>query len=139
MDRFIVDTSALVAISKLEPGWQSLRGAIAARGSMIPAPVLVEYERVTSLKDNVPDPRAQGVLALLGELGAEVLSFSRADASAASAANVRYGSGNGDGGLLNMLDLMVYGVARGLGVPILCTGNDFASTDALLHPASRIG
>lgn len=36
-----------------------------------------------------------------------------------------------------MLDVMVYCLARRLGRPILCTGRDFAATDAAIHPASR--
>lgn len=60
-------------------------------------------------------------------------------ALAAIVGNERYGSGNGSGGLLNLLDLMVYGAAIETGLPILCTGNDFAATDAMIHPASRIG
>ena len=54
-------------------------------------------------------------------------------------ANIRYGSGNGKGGKLNLLDLMVYAAAKALDMPILCTGYDFMSTDAKIHPASRIG
>ena len=45
--------------------------------------------------------------------------------------------GNSKGGKLNLLDLMVYAVAKRTGRPILCTGRDFASTDADIHPASR--
>ena len=45
--------------------------------------------------------------------------------------------GNSKGGKLNLLDLMVYAVAKRTGRPILCTGRDFASADADIHPASR--
>jgi ribonuclease VapC len=37
-----------------------------------------------------------------------------------------------------MLDLMVYGMAKTMSLPILCTGKDFSVTDAAVHPASRI-
>ena len=58
-------------------------------------------------------------------------------AEIASQANARYGSGNGQGGPLNLLDLMVFAVARERGEPLLCTGKDFAATDLTLHAASR--
>ncbi len=53
-------------------------------------------------------------------------------------ANPLFGKGNKQGGKLNLLDLMVYGAAKAAGYPILCTGRDFATTDAQIHPASRI-
>ena len=40
-------------------------------------------------------------------------------------------------GTLNLLDLMVYAVAKRTERPILCTGKDFTTTDADIHPASR--
>jgi ribonuclease VapC len=46
-------------------------------------------------------------------------------------------SANGRGGRLNLLDLMVYAAARRTGLPILCTGADFAASGAAVHPASR--
>ena len=45
--------------------------------------------------------------------------------------------GNSKGVKLDLLDLMVYAVAGRTGPQILCTGRDFASTDADIHPASR--
>jgi uncharacterized protein with PIN domain len=43
----IVDTSALVAIFKREPGYELLRDAIGLEGGNLPAPALVEYTMVT--------------------------------------------------------------------------------------------
>lgn len=104
---------------------------------VIPTPVLVEFRRVTSLAENAPDPHVDAMLAQLYRIGTLVLPFSLEHAEAATAANPLHGSGNGKGGPLNLLDLMVYGVAAVTGLPILCTGKNFAATDALLHPASR--
>lgn len=66
-----------------------------------------------------------------------VHAFDADDAAVAAEANMAHGTGNGRGGSLNLLDLMVYAVARRLGLPILCTGRDFAATGIDLHPASR--
>ena len=60
-------------------------------------------------------------------------------ARAAADANASFGAGNSCGSPLNLLDLMVYGVAKVSGPPILCTGKDLARTDIALHPASRVG
>lgn len=135
----IVDTSALIAASTKERGHERLRAALTSVEVAIPAPVIVEFERVTALAKNVPDPNAAAFLAMLIDLGAIVMPFDVAMARAAANANEAHGSGNGRGSLLNLLDLMVYGVAKVTGLPILCTGKDFASTDAVIHPASRIG
>lgn len=100
--------------------------------------MLVEFRLVTASTGSSPNPAAAA--ALLAKLitdGARIYDFDQASADAASFASAQYGKGNGLGGLLNILDLMVYGVAKASGLPILCTGKDFASTDAMLHPASR--
>ena len=59
-------------------------------------------------------------------------------AATAATAQIAFGKGNGRGGALNLLDLMVYAVAKDSGMPLLCTGRDFASTDAHIHPSSRV-
>ena len=110
-----------------------------ARTALIPTPVLFEYHRVTSLKANVPNPVALELQAKLLSLGVRLLPFDAAMAMQAADMNARYGSGNERGGLLNLLDLMVIAAAKAFDLPILCTGKDFASTDARIHPASRIG
>ena len=135
----IVDTSALVAVARAERDWEPIWDALQSELGFIPAPVLVELNRVTSDKNNVPHAGVMQLLETLASCKIVIESFSARDAQAAVAANPLYGSGNGKGGLLNMLDLMVYGMAKARGLPILFTGNDFATTDALIHPASRIG
>jgi ribonuclease VapC len=131
----IVDTSALVAIAYDEPDNQQLRLAVAAGGS-VPAPVLVEFRRVVTQRGSRPAPAEEGVLRqLLTKLTVE--AFTAEDAGIASAANLEHGIGNGRGGRLNLVDLMVYATARRMRLPILCTGSDFASTDIVIHPASR--
>lgn len=70
--------------------------------------------------------------------GASIVAFEPRHAEITAAARQRYGKGNGRGGLLNFGDLMVYAIAKDRNLPLLCTGNDFASTDLIIHPASRI-
>lgn len=133
----IVDTSALVAIVRREEGFAALLNAILTGPSFIPSPVLIEFDRVTAEAGNTPHRDAAIMLDRLAESGTIVEPMTAADARTACAANEAFGTGNGRGGVLNMLDLMVYGMARRLDLPILCTGKDFPVTDIAVHPASR--
>jgi ribonuclease VapC len=130
----IVDTSALVAIGRGEAGADELLAVLTHQAFGLPAPALVELHRVMAIAGNRPDPE---LVALLAELDPLIIPFGIDAAAAAVTANEVYGSGNGRGGPLNMLDLMVYATAKVMRLPILCTGKDFAATDAILHPASR--
>jgi ribonuclease VapC len=134
----IVDTSALVAVHLREEAWERLREALTDHDSVIPAPVMVEFNLVTSLSANDPDPDAEMLCSALLSRSCRVGSFTTEDAALSTEAHRIHGRGNGRGGLLNMLDVMVYCMAKRLGRPILCTGRDFASTDAQIHPDSRI-
>ncbi|MCA3254166.1 MAG: type II toxin-antitoxin system VapC family toxin [Alphaproteobacteria bacterium] len=135
----IVDTSALMAVARGEPGHEPMLAALLREPGVIPSPVLVEFHRVAARFGNRLDADDEGLIEdlLAGPIRVEPLS--EVAARAAVAANPRFGSGNGHGGKLNLLDLMVYGAAVTSGRPILCTGRDFAATDAEIHPASRLG
>lgn len=135
----IIDTSALVAVANRERGRESIEQALLTEPGIIPAPVLVELARVTALRGNVVDPDTALMMNELLNEGISIEPFTLADARLAEAANVEHGTGNGRGGTLNLLDLMVYGMALRTRRPILCTGRDFAATGIALHPASRIG
>jgi ribonuclease VapC len=132
----IVDTSALVAAAKDEPESEDLKRAL-LRGGLVPAPVVLEYRRVVTERGARAAPEAEMILQELLSAELTIEPFTAEDAELAAAANLQFGAGNGRGGTLNLLDLMVYATAKRLDVPILCTGRDFASTDALIHPASR--
>lgn len=133
----IVDTSALIAITYRESGYEGLREIILSEGGYMPAPALVEFKRVVTGRGRRAHPAADELIGVLVESSLDVEAFTSEDAEIAAAANADYGEGNGRGGRLNLLDLMVYAVARRMNLPILCTGGDFASTDAKIHPASR--
>ena len=128
-----------MAIVRKERGAELLFDAVSDEVGFIPAPVIVEFHRVTSGEDNQVDPKAARLMDIILSGNVRIAPFDEQSANIAVAANALYGSGNHKGGLLNMLDLMVYGMAKARGLPILFTGHDFATTDALIHPASRIG
>jgi ribonuclease VapC len=134
----ILDSSALVAVYRRERGFDAIIGAVDA-SAHIPAPVMVEFERVVTKGGSLPPDKARSFLShLTQQFGVTVEPFTAEDAAIASEANVAHGAGNGRGGRLNLLDLMVYATARRLDLPILCTGTDFASTGISIHPASRL-
>lgn len=132
----IIDTSALVAIGHKEEGFEPLVDALLSTRGLIPAPVIVEFGRVATRRGSLPSDRAESFLQNLPEQ-VSVEPFTSEDAHLTFAANQRFGPGNRHGGTLNLLDLMVYAMARRLNLPILCTGRDFAVTDIAIHPASR--
>lgn len=134
----IVDTSALIAILLGEPGWETLRRALESGPRNVPAPVITELQLVTGRRGGGDPERAKALLDALFADGVEVASFERRHAEMTSAAREQYGKGNGRGGLLNFGDLMVYAVAKDKGEPLLCTGQDFTTTDLEIHPASRL-
>lgn len=134
----IVDTSALMAIFQREVGYEILRDAIFRGEGLIPTVVLIEFSRV-AMRKGVADAVAFAFIADLLKEDLTPVDFDLATAQASIVANRAFGSGNGAGGKLNMLDLIVYAAAKARNLPILCTGYDFASTDALIHPASLVG
>ena len=133
----IVDTSALMAIVCDEQGVEDIVVALAGEPGLLPSPALVEFRRVCSRKSSSHVKKGEIILADLLARELAILTFTAAHAEAASDANGRYGIGVARGGTLNLLDLMIYACAKVERRPILCTGRDFAATDAALHPASR--
>jgi ribonuclease VapC len=135
----IVDTWALIAILLREPGADALLDAIAQEGGLLPSPARVEYLRVASGSRVNLGHEAALLLERFERLGLDTISFTNEHAQIASEANARFGRGAGTGGVLNLLDLMVYAVAKQRSEQLLCTGSDFATTDIAIHPASRVG
>lgn len=132
----IVDTSALVAIALAEPHEKALREAMLS-GGLVPAPAIVEFMRVMTKRGSRSAPVAEELLNNLLAAELTIEPFTAADAQIAVRANIEHGLGNGRGGTLNMIDLMVYAVAKRLNRPILCTGLDYAASGVAIHPASR--
>lgn len=119
-----------------EHGYEPLRDVILSENGLVPSVVLVEFSRV-AMRRGVQDETVQRFFQQLWRNGHAVEAFTPEMGERAQLANRRFGIGNGNRGLLNLLDLMVYATAQTLDLPILCTGRDYASTDAKIHPASR--
>lgn len=135
----IVDTSALIAVLTGEPGHENLLAALLDEPIILPAPARLEFVIVARGDRFGLGEQAEALLDRLSMLGMETLAWTADHAATAATAQIAYGKGNGRGGALNLLDLMVYAVGKESHQPLLCTGHDFAATDAILHPASRAG
>jgi ribonuclease VapC len=123
----IVDSSALVALVRGEPGSDALARAIGtAGGGLVPAPCFLETCMVLSgQKGTDSRPLLEDILAILRLV---VLPFTEAHARAACDAFLRYGKGRHPAGL-NFGDCMAYAAAQVEARPLLFIGDDFTRTD----------
>jgi ribonuclease VapC len=134
----IVDTSALIAVLNKEDGHEALRAALSNEPKIMPAPTRLEFSTVATNPRFKFAEKAQAYFDELIELGMETLAWDARHAAIAAEAQLRYGKGNGRGGVLNLLDLMVYAVAKERDEALLFAGRDFTTTDVMVHPASQV-
>lgn len=126
----IVDASAIISISKVEPEAATfIRALSAASVRTMSAATYLEVSMVLL-------GRRATSLAIFGDLD-RLMARSRIavepvtelDASAARDAFAKFGKGRHKAGL-NFGDCFTYALARRLRRPILCKGNDYIHTDA---------
>jgi len=123
----VVDSSALVAILREEPGHERLLPkALSADRTVVGAPIAFEAAMVLSGRWH-RDARST-LHGLLRSIGAEIVPFSEEHYEASVSAFLRYGKGRHPAGL-NFGDCMSYAFARVSGLPLLYVGNDFSKTD----------
>nr|WP_255325818.1 type II toxin-antitoxin system VapC family toxin [Sphingobium sp. 15-1] len=120
-----------------EEGGDRILDALDEEAGFLPAPALAEFWAVASGSRVDATQPARELVDQWRDGGLTVLPFTEDHAQRVLEAIPLYGKGNGRGGLLNLLDLMVYAVAKERGEPLLCAGKDFAATDIELHAASR--
>lgn len=123
----IVDSSAIVAIMLKEPGYERLRGHLAAAIQVgIGAPTVVESSLVLCARLG---HAGKTLLArFLQEAEIEVVAFGAEHWTVAADAYLVYGKGRHRAGL-NFGDCMTYAVAKLAGEPLLCLGDDLPATD----------
>lgn len=124
----ILDSSAVVAITLREPGWERLLAALttAPRAVGIGAPTLVETTIVLSARLDRDARGLVGRLLLEGDIA--VVPFTDAHFGTAADAWLHYGRGRHPAGL-NFGDCLAYATARLADEPLLFTGDDFSHTD----------
>lgn len=123
----IVDSSAIVAIARREPGYEELLSKLAdATRRGVGSPTLLEVGIVLRARLEI-DP-TPFVDRLLRDFELDVIPFGEPHWREAVSAYSRYGKGRHPAAL-NYGDCMSYAIARLADEPLLCTGRDFARTD----------
>jgi ribonuclease VapC len=124
----IVDSSAMVAIIKLESDWTELSRVMdSANWLSISA---ASYLETSIVIDGLHDPaRSARLDALIEDLGMVVEPVTANQARIARQAYRDYGRGSGHPANLNFGDCFSYALAREKREPLLFKGNDFNHTD----------
>ena len=128
-----LDASALVAVMVPEPDGDEIAAKLQAADRVVVSPLVI-WESVAAMARvrRSPVEIAQHSVAMfLSGVGAEIMPIDATIGEAAVAAFARFGKGRHPAAL-NMGDCFAYACARSRGLPLLCKGDDFARTDALL-------
>lgn len=123
----VLDTSALLAILQDEPERRSFNEAIeAAESRSLSVASWVEASVVVEARFGAAGLRHLDRLVARAEI--ELVAVDREQAELAREAFSRFGKGRHRAGL-NYGDCFSYALARVLGEPLLCKGDDFRHTD----------
>lgn len=134
----IVDTSALVAILRLEPDGRLYEAALEA--SPVNRISAATYLETAILLDRARDPLVSRRLdEILAEASVIIEAVTPSQARIARDAYRDFGKGSGHRAGLNYGDCFAYALARELGEPLLFKGDDFRHTDIPFvgRPAER--
>lgn len=134
----VVDISAAVAVILGEPGSAELAGHLDdALARLMPAAIRVELGIVIEAR---LWPAGQDVVdRFLRDAKIDIVPVDADLAARAMSGWRRYGKGRHPAGL-NFGDCFTYALAERTGHPVLCTGDDFASTDiAVVRPQAEAG
>jgi ribonuclease VapC len=124
----IVDTSAIIAILRDEPGAQSCAEAIEkaeqpriSAANFLEAAVVIDGNRDPVVSRRFDD--------LIREAGIAIEPVTEAQARIAREAYRDFGKDSGHPARLNYGDCFAYALAKELGLPLLFKGADFVHTD----------
>ena len=126
----VIDTSAMVAILLGEPEracFNALIGSAAVR--LMSAATRVKVTLV--IEGRKGDAGRVDLELYLCEAGIEVVAVTLAHAELACEAFRRFGKGRHRAGL-NFGDCFAYALAKAMGEPLLCKGDDFIRTDVMI-------
>lgn len=128
MTVLVVDTSAVVALLKSEPGWEALASRLhAAPSRLLSVAGWVELSLVVAGRHG--DAATLAFLdRFLQAAAIERRPVNEPQARLAREAFLRFGKGRHPAGL-NFGDCFAYALARTLDAPLLFVGDDFARTD----------
>jgi ribonuclease VapC len=132
----VVDSSALVAILEAEPEAVKFISIIDEEAVRLISAVTA-YETGIVIGARRGWQSVEDVLALIEELGIEIVPFTGAHVSAALTAYSRYGKGFHPKARLNLGDCIAYALAKSTEASLLFKGDDFRETDVPASTASR--
>lgn len=131
--RFVVDTSAVVAIVNAEPEMARFHELLLEHEPLISCGTMIETMRVMQV--TLGPGALDTVDRLLATYGAEVVPVDIEQVALARTGMLAYGKGRGqEPATLNFGDLFAYALARQRRLPLLFKGDDFAVTDVLPMP-----
>jgi ribonuclease VapC len=125
----VLDSSAIIAILRREPGHETLDEVVAANSSQCSLSLLNYYETAMVVFARSGQPALEKLQAFVEVTGTALVPFDKQQAEAAFEAFRRYGKGIHSGARLNLCDCAAYALAKSLNAPLLFKGNDFAGTD----------
>lgn len=126
----IIDSSAIVAIIRKEPGHQQLQEQFVAGD-----PVRVSAATVLETALVLGRSRSELLDEWMTAAGAEIVPFDVELLAQARVGHTRYGRGSHHPAHLNFGDCFSYALAKVTGEPLLFKGDDFTHTD--VEPAYR--
>lgn len=130
--RFVVDTSALVAIVNEEPEAERFHRLLLKEQPVISCGTLIETLRV--LQVGLGAPALVEIDRLLALYEVEPVPVDPAQVAVARAGMLAYGKGRAAApAVLNFGDLLAYALTKQLGLPLLFKGDDFVRT--VVRPA----
>jgi ribonuclease VapC len=128
--RFVVDTSALVAIVNDEPEALRFHGLLLDHEPLISCGTLIETLRVMQV--GLGSAALGAVDRLIALYAIEQVAVDAGQVALAREGMLAYGKGRGEApAALNFGDLFACALARQLRLPLLFKGDDFAATDVL--------
>ena len=124
----VVDTSALLAIIQKEPECVPFLALIrSAERVFVSAVTLFEASIVLHARRGLDG--TNDLADLVDAMGIDIVSFDVTSAQASLDAFRTFGKGIHPKARLNLGDCAAYALAKGMNVPLLYKGNDFAATD----------
>ena len=127
----VVDTSAIIAILKVEPDAELLAQAIERDSTpLISAVSVMECSIVMRAAKLLSDSDAEARLdRMLTGAGMQIRDVTAEQLAIARTAHIQYGKGTGHPAQLNFGDCFAYALAKAMDVPLLYKGDDFSKTD----------
>lgn len=124
----IVDTSAIIAILRLEPDAATYAAAIQASSVCRVSTVSLVEVGIVLIRLGHPNPNA-AIDRFLGDSFMEPVPFSLVHARLAQSAYRAFGRNSGSPARLNSGDCCTYALAKDLDEPLLFKGDNFIHTD----------